>query len=296
MPTRSSFKTIQTPLPASKPFRFMVRVIFATILLCCLPICSFARAQSTPGQQTQPAAAKPTVKKSAAKDKAASKQSTAAESGSCQIGVISAIGGKFAVRKVGFTVFGNELTEVPIPAWGLDDLVVARVRAAASGVRKIAYPAGAFETYDRPARRLGNGDEELTAIVRQTAANSNCARYFVFTTYTGQLQGTNQSLPGIGVLQHGSGPLGNTSLFANVAVKVFDGQSFAIAKGPSIDFGSILAGSFGRLGQDALTKLDAEDFPASPADAPASSTLRDRTRALLAARLDKAVAAYLKQE
>jgi len=276
----------------------MIRIVIATILLWCSPICSFAQVQSNPGPAAQPApaAAKPAVKKSAAKDKAAARQPAAAESGPCQIGVISAIGGKFAVQKVGFTVFGNELTEVPIPTWSLDDLVVARVRAATSGVRKITYPAGAFEPYYNPPSKLfRNGNEELTAIVRQIAANASCARFFVFTTYTGQLQGTNQSLPGIGVLQHGSGPLGNTSLFANVAVKVFDGQSFAVAKGPSVDFGAILAGSFGRLGQDALTKLDAEDFPASPADAPSSSTLRDRTRALLAARL-QAVGAYLKQE
>jgi len=280
----------------------MVRVVFAAIFLSCLPISSFAQGQSAPGTITQPAtpaAAKPTVKKSAPKAKTGAKQPAPAESGPCQIGVISAIGEKFAVQKVGLTVFGNELTEVPIDAWSLNDLVVARVRAATSGVhvRKIAYPKGAFEPYYHPPTRLfRNDDEELTAVVRQVAASSNCARYFVFTTYAAQLQGTNQSLPGIGVLHHGSGPFSNTSLFANFVVRVFDGQSFAIAKRPSADLGAILAGSFGRLGQDPLTKLEAEDFPASPADAVASSTLRDHTRALLAARLDKAVAAYLKQE
>jgi hypothetical protein len=279
----------------------MVRVAFAAILLSCFPITSFAQAQSAPGPITQPmpAVAKPAVKKSAPKGKAAAKQSAAAESGPCQIGVISAIGDTFAVQKVGLTVFGNELTEVPINAWGLDDLVVARVRASTSGinVRKIAYLKGAFEPYYHPPTRLFlNSDEDLTAVVRQIAASSNCARYFVFTTYAAQLQGTNQSLPGIGVLHHGSGPFSNTSLFANFALRVFDGQSFVIAKRPSADLDSILAGSFGRLGQDPLTKLEAEDFPAAPADAVASSTLRDHTRALLAARLDKAVAAHLKQQ
>jgi hypothetical protein len=279
----------------------MVRVVFVAIVLSCFPISSFVQAQSAPGPITQPApaAAKPAVKKSAPKGKAAAKQPVPSESGPCQIGVISAIGDTFAVQKVGLTVFGNELTEVPISAWGLDDLVVARVRAAASGssVRKIAYPKGAFEAYYHPPTSLfRNGDEDLTAVIRQIAANSNCARYFVFTTYTAQLQGTNQSLPGIGVLHHGSGPFSNTSLFANFALRVFDGQSFTIAKRPSTDLGSILAGSFGRLGQDPLTKLEAENFPASPPDAVASPILRDHTRTLLAARLDKVVPAYLKQE
>jgi hypothetical protein len=279
----------------------MVRVVFVAILLSCFPISSFVQAQSAPGPITQPApaAAKPAVKKSAPKGKAAAKQPAPAESGPCQIGVISAIGDTFAVQKVGLTVFGNELTEVPIDVWGLNDLVLARVRAATSGaiVRKIAYPKGAFEPYYRPPTRLfRNDDEELTAVVRQITASSNCTRYFVFTTYAAQLQGTNQSLPGIGVLHHGSGPFSNTSLFANFVVRVFDGQSFAIAKRPSADLGSILARSFGRLGQDPLTKLEAEDFPASPADVVASSILRDHTRALLTARLDKAVTVYLTRE
>lgn len=279
----------------------MVRVVFAAILLSSFLISSFAQAQSAPAPiaQPMPAVAKPAVKKSTPKGKAAAKQPAPAESGPCQIGVISAVGDKFAVQKVGLTVFGNELTEVPINAWGLDDLVVARVRAATSGinVRKIAYPKGAFEPYYHPPTSLfRNGDEDLTAVVRQVTTSSNCARYFVFTTYAAQLQGTNQSLPGIGVLHHGSGPFSNTSLFANFVLRVFDGQSFVIAKRPSADFGAILAGSFGRLGQDPLTKLEAADFPAAPADAVASSILRDHTRALLAARLDKAVAAYLKQE
>lgn len=279
----------------------MVRVFTAAIFLSCFIISASAQAPSPQGAATRTGtpAAKPAVKKTAPKGKAAAKQPAPAESGPCQIGVISAVGDTFAVQKVGLTVFGNELTEVPINAWGLDDLVVARVRVATSGaiVRKIAYPKGAFEPYYHPPTRLfRNGDDDLTAVVRQIAASSNCARYFVFTTYAAQLQGTNQSLPGIGVLHHGSGPLSNTSLFANFALRVFDGQSFIIAKRPSTDLGSILAGSFRRLGQDPLTKLEADDFPASPADAPASSTLRDHTRALLAARLNKAVAVYLTRE
>jgi hypothetical protein len=278
----------------------MVRVFTAAIFLSCFVISASAQTPSPQGAaaQTGTPATKPAAK-AAPKSKAAAKQPAAAESGPCQIGIISAIGSKFAVQKVGLTVFGNELTEVPIDAWGLDDLVVARVRAAASGinVRKIAYPKAAFEPYYHPPTRLfRNDDEELAAVVKQIVTSPNCARYFVFTTYAAQLQGTNQTLPGIGVLHHGSGPFSNTSLFANFVLRVFDGQSFAIAKRPSVDLGSILAGSFGRLGQDPLTKLEAEDFPATPADAAASSTLRDHTRALVGARLDKAVAAYLKQE
>ena len=61
------------------------------------------------------------------------------------VGVISAVGGKFALQKVGITVFGNELNEVPIGSWGLDDAVAGRVSAVLSKrftVRRINVPGG----------------------------------------------------------------------------------------------------------------------------------------------------------
>jgi hypothetical protein len=37
------------------------------------------------------------------------------------VGIVSAFGDKFHVKKVGVTVFGNELKEFPIDSWGIDD-------------------------------------------------------------------------------------------------------------------------------------------------------------------------------
>jgi hypothetical protein len=134
------------------------------------------------------------------------------------------VGDQFVVQKVGITIFGNEYTEVPIDAWGLDDLVIARVRAATApgtGVRRIAYPKAAFAPYDHPAPALfrdAHGD--LTAIVRQITATAGCERYVVVTKFSGQLDGTNQILRGIGVLNRGIGAIGHTSLFTNVQVTV----------------------------------------------------------------------------
>jgi hypothetical protein len=83
-------------------------------------------------------------------------------------------------------------------------------------------------------------------------------------------------------------------LFANIQVTVFDGQTFAIHKNPFAGLGSILAGAF--AGQDPLTELDNAAFPEPAAQAPNSTMLRDRTRALIAANLDKRLPAYLKGE
>ena len=204
----------------------MVRVFAVGCVLSCLV--APASAQSLPAPATaaaQTTTAKPAVKKPAPKAKTSAKPSGPAESGPCQIGVIPVVGDEFVVQRVGLTIFGNEYTEVPIDAWGLDDLVVARVRAAVgpgTGVRRIAYPKGTFAPYDHPAPALvRNAQDDLTAIVRQITANAGCERYLVVAKFTGQVDGTNQTHRGVGVLNRGigTGVLSHTSLFANVQVR-----------------------------------------------------------------------------
>ena len=96
-----------------------------------------------------PSAAKPSPAKPAAKKPAPSKPdagaptaggTAAAQRGRC-IGVIPHIGDRFVVQTIGVMVLGNDLKEFPIESWGLDDLLVARVRAAAGphfAVRRMA--------------------------------------------------------------------------------------------------------------------------------------------------------------
>ena len=283
----------------------MFRVFAVATFLSCFIISASAQTPPAPGPTVPgPAAqvatpAKPAARKPA-KMKSGGKLLTApAESGPCQIGVISTIGDKFTVQKVGLTVFGNEFAEVPIEPWGLDDLVVARVRAAAPGtaVRKIAYAKGAFEPYYHPPLKLfRNQDEDLSGIVRQVAGNAGCARYVVLTTYTGQLDGTNQGLPGIGVVNHGTSLLSYTFLFANISVRMFDGQTFAVGKNPYANLESVLTHIAANLTKnETMHKLDNSAFPASPPEAVGSTTLRDGTRDLLAERLDKILPAYFKE-
>jgi hypothetical protein len=272
----------------------MLRFFAVGVVFSCLA--SFACAQTQPVPAAS--AAKPDLPKPAQDGNKVRKQTARAESGRCQIGVIAAVGDRFAVQKVGLTVFNNDYAEVPIEAWGLDELVVARVRAAAPGtsVRRIAYPKGAFTTYDNPAPALfRNSREELAAIVKQLAGNASCDRYFVFTKFSGKLDGTNQTLRGIGVVNFGSRLISHTSLFANVGVTVLDGRSFAIAERPALNLGLILERSL-RLTRDPLTVLDNASFPDPATLVPNSATLRDRTRALLTAKLDQTLPAYLRPE
>lgn len=286
-------------------------IVAAAVLVSCFTAAGSAQSPSTtsaPAAPTstksaadKPAADKPVTKKAAskskAKAKAAAKLPAAAETGPCRLGVISAIGDRFAVQKFGVTVFETEESEVAVEGWGLDDLVVARVRAADPTVRRIAYPKGAFEPFYNPTSRfLPNPREGLPAIVRGISPTANCERYLVVTRFKGQLPGTNLMLDGIGAYNRGLGTLiRHSHLFANVSLTLLDGSNYEPIRRPFAGLGTRLADGL-RLTEDPLTKLDNSLFPEPATAVPGNAALRERTRALVAARLDQTLPDYLKND
>jgi hypothetical protein len=239
---------------------------------------------------TKPSSTKPPPAKPAAKKPEPPKPDAAAQSGPCGIGVIPHIGESFAVQSIGLTMFGNDLKEVPIESWGLDDLIVARVRAAAGAsvaVRRIAYPANAFATFDNPPM-FHNTENDIKDVVRTVAPASGCERYVVVIRSGSQWSNTNQSVKGIGIVHAGIiDRLSVTFLFTMTALDIVDGHTFEILKK---GVGSI---EDNQLLHDLLTmpalrgpNRKLEDFPWPPAP-DAVMGLREPTRALLAASLDK---------
>jgi len=237
---------------------------------------------------TKPSPAKPPPAKPAAKKPEPPKPDTA-EHGPC-IGVIPHIGESFAVQSIGLTMFGNDLKEVPIESWGLDDLIVARVRAAAGAsvaVRRIAYPANAFATFDNPPL-FHDTENDIKGIVQSIAPASRCERYVVVIRSGSQWSNTNQSVKGIGIVHAGIiDRLSVTFLFTMTALDIVDGHTFEILKKGA---GSI---EDNQLLHDLLTmpalrgpNRKLEDFPWPPPP-DAVMGLREPTRTLLAASLDK---------
>ncbi len=278
----------------------MTRALLVALALSCFTTSICAQASPPAAEQPGTAAIKPAVKKQAPKAKASAKPQIAAESGPCRLGVISVIGDLFSVQKFGVTVFETEGSEIPIEDWGLDDLAVARVRSASGAdptVRRIAYPKGAFEPFYNPKSRfLPDPREGLPAIVRSITANANCERYLVVTTFKGELPGTHLVLNGIGTYNQGLGSLlRHSHLFANISVNVIDGRTYEKIDRPFANFGARLSEGL-RIMEDPLTKLDNSFFPEPPAAASKSATLRERTRALVAARLDQTLPDYLKEQ
>jgi hypothetical protein len=271
----------------------------ATILVLCLTAAGWAQSPATSSTPAAATPAKPVTKKAAPKAKATAKQPVAAETGPCRLGVISALGDRFSVQKFGLTIFETEGSEVPMDGWGLDDLPLARVRAATGAdpsVRRIAYPKGAFDPYYNPKSRfLPDPNEGLPAIVRSITANANCERYLVITKYNGIVPGTKLEINGIGVYSQGIGSIARHShLFANVAMSMYDGTTYEKISRSLAAFGASFAAGLG-LTEDPLTKLDNSLFPDPPESASSSATLKERTRALVSARLDRMIPGYLQQ-
>jgi hypothetical protein len=277
-------------------FRFAVASAVLVLLFGTAGEAQTPPATSAPATR---APAKAAPKKPAAKAKSGTKQPAAIETGPCRLGVISALGDRFSVHKFGLTVFETEDNEVPVEGWGFDDLAVARVRAATGtdqSVRRINYPKGTFELYYHPKSIfLREPNEDLTQIVRSITANANCERYLVIIKFKGTVAGTKMEINGVGVYSQGIGSLARHShLFANVGVVIFDGGTYERINPSLASIGSSLSRAF-QLTEDSLTKLDQSLFPDPPETASTSAVLKERTRALISAQLDRVIPGRLQE-
>lgn len=256
-------------------------------LMLALALACPALAQTAP--TPKPSSAKPVAKQPAPPKPAPSKPDAAgaAQHGPC-IGVIPRIGDVLAVKKIGLTVFNNEYSEAPIESWGLDDLVVARVRAAAGtrfAVRRIAYASDAFEDFDHPEKHVPKYfDEGLKTIMETITRSDQCERYFLVLKGAVEFGGTNQIIKGIGIVNRGIAALTATYLHALSYIMVFDGRTYETLKtGIGTQDYPVGSSIFGVLRGPGYQLKDFS-WPPTPE---AITGLREPTRALLAESLDK---------
>lgn len=270
-------------------------MIRTAALLLALALAQPAFAQTAPSPAPKPSPTKPSP---ATKKPAPPKPDAAAQSGPCGIGVIPHIGENFVLQSIGTTVFGNELKKVPIESWGLDDLLVARVRAAAGphfAVRRMAYPANAFATFDDPPP-FHNGENDLKEIAQTVSRAGGCERYIVAVRDAIRIGDTNIIVRGIGVFHRGGliDRFNSDILVVLTALYVIDGHTFEILKkgyGGIADEDTLVDRL--RRGFSYETPIHGpsrklEDFAWPPAP-DAVTGLREPTRALLAASLDVAL-------
>lgn len=173
------------------------------------------------------------------------------------------------------------------------------MRAAAGprfSIRRIAYPANAFESYDHPSLFQ---IPDLKSMVQAAAGAGGCERYVLVVKGGDQIAGTNQAIKGIGVVNRISltDHNGVTYLFALTGLEIFDGRTFERLKqgGGSLydeTFGDRLVNDLFRPFRGPTRKLENFAWPPAP---DAVMRLREPTRALLAASLDTVLPKLLAQ-
>jgi hypothetical protein len=143
------------------------------------------------------------------------------------IGVISTIGTKFVVQKVGVTVFGNEHSDVPIGTWGIDDAVNAKVASilrADADVKRISYAKNAFAAYEAPGGLFRDHNAELVEALRKLTATQKSDLYLVVVPSGSSFGSTNQAVSGLGIVQGSSVFVNQMWIHALFQMRLYDGQ------------------------------------------------------------------------
>jgi hypothetical protein len=158
------------------------------------------------------------------------------------VGVISTIGDTFALQKVGITIFGNELAHRPIPSWGIDDAVTARVAThltARFDVRRITPTDPIFAAPGTLGGIFGSGDLDaaLGNALRQATASQKFDLYVVVTKSAGSFSNTKVAISGLGIAQTSVLSLTRTHLYALADIRVYDGTTFRVVKSARLSAG-----------------------------------------------------------
>jgi hypothetical protein len=205
----------------------------------------------------------------------------AAENGPCHIGVIPVAGNLFLVQR-----FGDD--RVATEEWGLDELVVSRVRAASPGRSVRRVPFTAAELIREAQRPSSFFRDNLKEFAQRIASRISCERYVVVHRHGG-----NSREFGIGISRYVL--FDKAILYAMMKILVYDGRTFElIRQAPASLKDNSVKRTIG-VANGPARELDLSAFPDKPADAARNPVLRDGVRALLTQSLDNTLPALLRQ-
>jgi hypothetical protein len=251
----------------------MRRTVIALLLL--LGGAAAAVAQPAPTRQNLP-------------KQAAAKQ--APQNGSCAVGVVSQLGEKFTVGAIGYTVFGNEINEVPVESWHIDDLVIGKISGALGKravVKRIPYHKEAFASLET-LKLFRDTEAEVGEGVRALTAGTRCARYLLVTRAYRNVGNTNQTIGGIGVLHTGIGELFvKITAYALFSLRLYDGETFTLLKRANAPSGDSI---FLEWIHGPHRLIDESLWPNSPDNAVQNAKLREAIRELVSQGMDATLA------
>lgn len=277
-------------------FGVVSRPVVVAAVLWCLSASAWAQTKSgPPGAET----AGPAVKQANSKTSTRTAKPASVVGSSCDFGVVVTTGDEFTVLTTGLTVFQNKKTVVPIPGWGLNDLIFARTRAAMPAgvsVLRIPYNPAKFPPRDESKDTLKDRlfrdlNAELAGYIREVAKGTNCRHYIQILNSISPIGSSNYTVRGFGILNQDVVLGRRIFLYALAFIRIFDGRDFSVVRQSSalINMHHSLAVQrlLGTLIGGPYRELPAESFPTRPEDAADNPALRDGVRAMLTESLDK---------
>jgi hypothetical protein len=169
------------------------------------------------------------VTSAAAQGKKPAPAAAATTAGKKTVCVISEVAHEFYLKKIGFTVFGNEEGTVSIPQWKLDQAIFTKAKAILSANFAVKHIPTTIETY-APLRTEGglfrDRDGERKALIQKLTASSGCDLILLVAGNASQVGSTNQYIGGLGVLEMGNDLVGYyRHVHALTFLYVYDGKS-----------------------------------------------------------------------
>jgi hypothetical protein len=149
------------------------------------------------------------------------------------VGVISAVGDRFAFSRAGLTGFDNATRSVSIAAWALDDFFVQQTTLLLSGrfqVEPVSYSRATFAAVDESPLRpveLIRGDR-FKKLVETEVTPQGLDAFVVITRARADLGGGGRKAEGIGLVTYSTMTESYSAIHALYEVRVVDGKTFDV--------------------------------------------------------------------
>jgi hypothetical protein len=149
------------------------------------------------------------------------------------VGIISAVGDEMSFARAGLNGLNNPGQSLPIPSWGLDDLIVQQATTALSKrfqVQPVSYQRAAFAAIkDSPVTpvNLIRGDP-FKRLVQTEVSPQGLDAYIVITKAKSNFGSASRKVEGIGFVTYGTLLASYNQIYALYEVRVFDGKTFDV--------------------------------------------------------------------
>lgn len=280
-------------------FDVLARLVVLAAVAWCFSTSAWAQTKLVPpGAETAGSAVKQSNNKTTTRREATGKPAPVV-GGPCDFGVVVTTGDEFTVLTTGLTVFQHKKTVVPIPGWGLNDLIFARIRAtipAGVSVLRIPYNPAKFPPRDESKDTLKDRlfrdlNAELAQYMRDVVKGTNCRHYIQILNSISPFGSSNYTVRGFGILNHDVVLGRRIYLYALAFVRIFDGRDFSVVRQSSALINThhslMVQRLLGVQIGGPYRELPAESFPTRPEDAADNPALREDVRAMLTESLDK---------